>query len=137
MKNKIYLAGGLRSDWQKKVIEAFDDEFIFFNPREHGLENNSREYTTWDLHFLGQSDILFGYMETDNPSGYGLALEVGFAKAQGKTIILVDEKSPKDSSFDRYYKMVHDTSNVVFYTLDQGIEYLKSFARSSHSTLAL
>lgn len=128
MKNKIYLAGGLRSNWQKRVIEEFPDGFIFFNPREHGLEKSSTEYTTWDLHFLNQSDILFGYMEQDNPSGYGLALEIGFAKAQGKTIILVDEKSPANKRFDRYYKIAHEASNVVFKSLDEGIEFLKRFS---------
>lgn len=131
MKNKVYLAGGLRSNWQKKVIEKFSEEFIFFNPMEHGLEKSSNEYTTWDLYFLNKSDILFGYMEHDNPSGYGLALEIGFAKAKGKTIILIDEKSPANKKFDRYFKIAHEASNVVFQSLDEGIEFLQRFSLKS------
>lgn len=133
MRNKIYLAGGLRSNWQKKIIDSYEEEFVFFNPREHGLEKSSKEYATWDLHFLNQSDILFGYMERDNPSGYGLALEVGFAKSQGKTIILVDEKSKEDLDFKRYFKIIHEASNVIFPSLDEGIAFLKSFAPTQNS----
>jgi nucleoside 2-deoxyribosyltransferase len=131
MKNKVYLAGGLRSNWQEKVISLCSPDFIFFNPREHGLEKSSVEYTTWDLHHLKHSDILFGFMEIDNPSGYGLALEIGFANALGKTIILVDEKSQGGSPFQRYYKMVHDASHVVFPDLESGLNFLKSFASSN------
>lgn len=135
MTNKVYLAGGLRSNWQKQIIDSFEGQFIFFNPRDHGLEKSSTEYTTWDLHFLQQSDILFGFMEEENPSGYGLALEVGFAKAQGKTIILIDERSSKDARFERHYKMVHETANVVFFSFDEGVEFLKSFSRTNKPAL--
>lgn len=135
MKNRVYLAGGLRSNWQKQIIDSLEGQFIFFNPRDHGLEKSSKEYTTWDLHFLQQSEILFGFMEEDNPSGYGLALEVGFAKAQGKTIILVDERSSQDARFARHYKMVHETASVVFSSLGEGIEFLKSFSRANKPAL--
>lgn len=128
MKNKVYLAGGLKSGWQDKVIDLFKDDFVFFNPLMHGLEGNSREYTTWDLHFLKQSDILFGYMEKDNPSGYGLALEIGFAKASNKTIILVDERSKEDLHLAKYYSMIHESCSVVFSSLEEGLRFLHTFS---------
>lgn len=128
MKNRIYLAGGLRSNWQQRIIREYQDDFIFFNPIEHGLESSSKEYTTWDLHFLEKSDIVFAYLEENNPSGIGLALEVGFAKAKGKTIILVDERSSTDKRFERYFRIVHECSSVTFYSIEKGMSYLGRFA---------
>lgn len=128
MRPKVYLAGGFRSNWQKKVIDACDNAFIFFNPSEHGLEINPNHYTTWDLFHVKECNILFVYMEKTNPSGYGLSLEIGYAKALGKTIILVDEKSSTNQSFERYFKIVQVSSNVVFCSLNEGIKFLQSFS---------
>jgi nucleoside 2-deoxyribosyltransferase len=126
-KAKIFLSGGFKSNWQLKVITELQDQFIFFNPREHGLEH-SDFYTTWDIHFVKECDILFAYMESTNPSGYGLSFELGIAYALNKTIILIDEKSPLDQQFAKYFKILHRPSGVVLSNLDEGIEYLKKFA---------
>ena len=68
---KVYLSGGMRSGWQDKVIaECPGLEFI--DPRDHGL-HSSMEY----MLSVRRCDILFAYLEKDNPSGLGLALEVG------------------------------------------------------------
>jgi nucleoside 2-deoxyribosyltransferase len=127
MNPRVYLAGGFRSDWQQRVIDECDEGFTFFNPKEHGLEKSVDWYSTWDLHHVKNADIVFAYMERDNPSGYGLSLEVGYARAFGKTIILVDEKSAHSPTFDRYFKIVRFASNVVFDNLNEGICYLKAF----------
>ena len=78
METKIYLAGGMNDvDWQKKVINSFEGldnqkaKFVFYNPREHML-TESREYTIWDLFYVRKCDILFAYMQKNNPSGFGL-----------------------------------------------------------------
>lgn len=126
-KAKIFLSGGFKSNWQLKVVEALKDQFIFFNPREHGLEH-SDFYTTWDIHFVKECDILFAYMENTNPSGYGLSFELGIAYALNKTIILIDEKSPLDPQFGKYFKILHRPSGVVLSDLEDGINYLKKFA---------
>lgn len=126
-KTKVYLAGGFRTNWQNKVIEAYGELFLFFNPRMHGLEIDSKQYTTWDLFHVKQCDIFFAYMEYTNPSGFGLSIELGYAKALGKTIILVDEKSSQEESFARYFKIVREASDVVFDNLDEGIKFLSSF----------
>jgi nucleoside 2-deoxyribosyltransferase len=89
--------------------------------------NNPKLYTTWDLHGVKQCDILFGYMEEINPSGYGLAAEIGYAKAMGKTIILVDERSVVDDAFKYKYAFIHNIADVVFDNLDEGMEYLGTF----------
>jgi nucleoside 2-deoxyribosyltransferase len=125
MKSKIFLSGGFSSNWQKLFIDKFKDDFIFFNPREHGL-SDPNEYTAWDIHHIKECDILFAYMENSNPSGYGLAFELGLAYGLNKTIILVDERSKNDMKFDRYFKILYRPSNVVFDNLNAGIEFLKS-----------
>lgn len=125
--SKVYLSGGFKSNWQSTVIELLEDKFIFFNPRDHGL-NQSDFYTTWDIHFVKECDIFFAYMETSNPSGYGLSFELGIAYALNKTIILVDEKSGVDASFARYFKILHKPSGVVVNSLNEGIEYLKKYS---------
>ena len=126
MNTKVYLSGGMNeSNWQKTVIDAVDcDGYIFFNPREHNLID-SKQYTFWDLYYVDKCDIVFAYMQEENPSGYGLTLEIGYAKALNKPIILVDEKSHLQGNFSRYFKIVKESSTVVFENLGEGIELLK------------
>lgn len=126
-KSKVFLSGGFKSNWQSKVIEEVGEKFVFFNPREHGLEHTDF-YTTWDIHFVKECDILFAYMESTNPSGYGLAFELGVAYALNKTIILVDEKSKDGDSFAKYFKILYKPSGVVLNKIEDGVEYLKKFA---------
>ena len=126
-KTRVFLSGGFKSNWQDKVIEQLHDKFIFYNPREHGLEDSDL-YTTWDIHFVKECDIIFAYMEESNPSGYGLSFEIGVAYALKKTIILVDEKSENDKTFAKYFKIIYNPSGVVFHNLIEGIEYLKKFS---------
>lgn len=125
-KHKIYLAGGFYSDWQKKIISKFNKDFIFYNPQKNGLKV-PKEYTIWDLYHIDKCDILFGYMEESNPSGFGLSLEIGYARAKGKTIILVDEKSKNDTNFAKYFKMSVESSNIQFDSLEDGINYLLKY----------
>jgi nucleoside 2-deoxyribosyltransferase len=125
-KAKVFLSGGFKSNWQSKVIQELGDNFIFFNPREHGLDKSDL-YTTWDIHFVRECDIIFAFMEESNPSGFGLAFELGIAYALNKTIILIDEKSLKNKDFSRYFKILYKPSGVVFDSLEEGINYLKKF----------
>jgi len=83
---KVFLSGRINSTWQDKVIQSVP-ELVYFDPRTHNL-NNPDQYASWDMHYVKEADILFGYMEKDNPSGYGLATEIGYARGLGKTIIL-------------------------------------------------
>lgn len=123
---KVFLSGGFKSNWQSQVIEELEEKMIFFNPRQHGLEH-SDFYSTWDIHFVKECDIFFAYMESTNPSGYGLSFELGIAYALHKTIILVDERSINDSTFAKYFKIMHRPSGVVLSNLQDGIEYLRKF----------
>lgn len=126
-KIKVYLAGGFRTNWQGKVEAACSDFLLLFNPRDHGLEKDSKQYTAWDLFYVKNCDIFFAYMEATNPSGLGLCLELGYAKALGKTTVLVDEKSSQDESFAKYFKIARESSDVVFDRLEDGIKFLLTF----------
>ncbi|HET8859537.1 nucleoside 2-deoxyribosyltransferase domain-containing protein [Marivirga sp.] len=128
MKSKVYLAGGMNSNWQKKIIDELSDQFIFFNPSEHKLDD-VKEYKVWDLYYVKNCDILFGYMEKSNPSGYGLALEIGYAKALNKLIILVDERSHSDATFHKNFKFIQLTSDIYFNKIEDGITMLSSMCR--------
>jgi nucleoside 2-deoxyribosyltransferase len=127
---KVYLAGTLNTTWQNRVIESLRGKFIFYNPQEHSLEE-SKMYTVWDLHYLKKSNIIFAYLNNENPSGYGLTLEIGYARALNKTIILVDEKSQNNPVFEKYFRIVRDSSSIVFDSLELGLKYLEKFSHYS------
>lgn len=123
---KIYLAGGFRSGWQV-IVKSRLKGFELLDPCVHGIEDPT-EYTRWDLAAVSDSDIVLANMEASNPGGYSLALEIGFAKALGKSIYFVDQI--EDSSVSRYFEMVRQCSNRVFNTLDEAIEYISEMERS-------
>ncbi|MES9902676.1 MAG: nucleoside 2-deoxyribosyltransferase domain-containing protein [Sedimenticola sp.] len=121
MKSKIYLAGGFKSKWQVIVNNHLSNKYILYDPSMHNIGNPS-EYVQWDLAAIDQSDIVLAYMEASNPGGYALALEIGYAKALNKRIILVDEHSSKTR--ERYFEMVRYVSDKRFNTLDEAIRFL-------------
>jgi nucleoside 2-deoxyribosyltransferase len=128
---KVYLAGGMRSAWQNKVREQVDA--IFYDPynKERGAEKikenlTFEEYTTWDLHSIRMSDVVFVYGERSNP-GVGYLIEAGYAKGLGKTVILVLEPDNEHIK-DRYLDFVKSVSDIVYTDLDEGILMLKMMA---------
>ena len=135
MNIKVFLSGGMNeSNWQQEVINSVGKEgYIYFNPREHFL-SKSNEYTMWDLFYIKNCDVVFAYMQKDNPSGFGLTLEIGFAAALGKQIILIDEKSFIDKNFEQKFKIVRESSSIVFDNFSDGINFLKNL-RNGITTL--
>jgi len=119
-RKKIYLAGGFRSGWQA-VVKSKLQGFELLDPSAHDIEDPV-EYTRWDLAAVRDSEIVLANMEASNPGGYSLALEVGFAKALGKSIYLVDQI--EDPSLSRYFEMVRQCSNRIFSSLNEAIEYI-------------
>lgn len=117
-----YLAGGMRSGWQDAVMAA-PPAIDWRDPRTHAL-TDERAYTAWDVTAIIDADLVFAYMEIDNPGGQGLALEIGLAAglnaAMGaicgeKTIILVDP------GHHRYLGMARALATTVCATLEEGI----------------
>lgn len=121
-KQKIYLAGGFKSGWQSLARISLSG-YELLDPSLHQIQD-PRAYTEWDLAAVVQCDIVLANMEHTNPGGYSLALEVGYAKALAKTILLVDQI--KDPTVSRYFEMVRQVSDVVFNDLDSALEYLNS-----------
>lgn len=140
---KVYLAGGMKSGWQDQVKSIYFKKTsaesgpfvhpkhklncVFFDPRD----NNTRVaqiFTNWDLFYLRQADIVFAYLEADNPSGLGLAAEIGYAKALGQTIIFVNEQTD-----NRYVKFVEQISDVVLDNIEEGMVCLARLIGSDHS----
>jgi nucleoside 2-deoxyribosyltransferase len=128
---KIYLAGGMRTNWQDKVFDALDPKLVWiFDPRTKGQISDKKmsleEYSTWDLHHIKQCDIVFGFMERTNPSGIGMAVELGYAFGIGKTVILVLEEN-NEHQLDRYIQFMKKTAHVTFNNLEEGVNFLKTF----------
>ncbi|MFN7609952.1 MAG: hypothetical protein ACK5QX_03290, partial [bacterium] len=69
-------------------------------------------------------DWMLAYLEESNPGGYNLAFEIGYAKALGKKVILVDTKSTKDEAIRRYTGMLHASADVKSNTLEDALKLL-------------
>ena len=68
---------------------------------------------------MRRCDVLFAYMDNQNPSGYGMVLEIGYALGLGKVVVFVDE------SDNRYLAIAREAATVWFAWLDDGIEFLR------------
>jgi len=117
----VYLSGGMKSDWQDRVIKA-ELGYECIDPRVTKEHEYEEEYTTWDLLGIKRADVVFAYMEKENPKGHGLCVEVGYAKALNKTIVFVDEYGLSAMG------MVRAMADIVFYNLIDGIAYLQLLA---------
>lgn len=119
---KVYLAGGMNKDWRYDLKNTIKNRFyINYKWYTDPTENNTDipvEYTSLDILKIKRSDIVFCYMEKDNPSGIGLSAEIGYAKALNKTIIFVNESESK------YFKFVEELSDVVYNNLKDGVDFL-------------
>lgn len=91
MRLRVYLSGGMHSDWRWQVRRGCPDH-VYIHPEDHNLAL-PMDYAMADILGIRQCDVVLAYMEGDNPSGIGLAFEVGYALALGKTVILVNESS--------------------------------------------
>ena len=124
---KVYLAGGMKSGWREQVKREVPG-ITYLDPCEHGYDDPAL-YSVWDARAIDACDLLFGYLEAENPSGYGLSAEIGRACALGKLIILVDEKTAQGVPGARYFALVRQWSHIVVDTLDEGLEHLARFVR--------
>jgi nucleoside 2-deoxyribosyltransferase len=119
MPKKVFLCGGLKTGWQDEVKDVAPD-FFFFDPRNNN-SNDPAEYTSWDLLGIKLADIVFAYIEEDNPGIYNMALELGYARALGKVVILIDEKSPSDPQFRHYTGMLKEAADIYFTSFATGL----------------
>jgi len=126
----VYLAGGLDSGWQKTVQKACPALNCISPLDNEEVKPTLEEFGAWDLHHVKQADIVFTYIERDNPSCIGAAIETGFAAGQGTTVIVVLEPEHKHFK-DRYLEFYKKVADVTYSTLFDGIEYLKTYQRNA------
>jgi len=141
---RVFLCGGFHSGWQGTVkyvvshqptsfsglnpcLDVGPQPVFFIDPRDHGLDAEEL-YTPWNLYWVRQCEIVFVYIEKTNPACQNMALEVGYAKALGKFIIVVDEKDNGDP-VKRYMGMTRQCADVLFDNLEEGIAYLRVLTR--------
>jgi len=98
----------------------------YYDPRSHGLLEPCDD-VKWDLAHVKKATIVFAYIEKDNPTALGAASEITAAAMRGKFVILVDEKSPTDVTFRKYFKFLRVQADVVFDTFEEGVEFLERF----------
>jgi len=123
-KKKVYLAGGFNTEWRDEVKTELNlSHYEIYDPAVN-RDMIWVEYGTWDTYYIKRCDILFGYMEKTNPSGYGLAAELGYAKALNKTVILIIEPGHEK---DKYFQFLKQFADIVYETLEDGIRFLKTF----------
>lgn len=105
----IYLAGGMRSNWQDAVMACLPKGVIWLDPRKSG-STVAEEYTAWDLRAVEMADVVLGYMERTNPNGAGLAMEFGYAcRCDDKHLIYVEDDG---FPFARYFGMVKSVAKT-------------------------
>lgn len=116
----IYLAGGMRSDWQDRLIAKLPSGRItIYDPRSQTTTDPS-EYTAWDLAHVVRADCIVSQMAPDNPSGFGLSVEVGYAYALGKPIIFIDQIQSDWRS--KYFDMHRQIAAEVVREIDEAAE---------------
>lgn len=123
-KQKVYLAGGMHSDWRDKIKVLQNVDFIDPKEKEIKQKFELQEYRTWDSHYIKQCDICFVYVEKTNPSCFGLAVEAGYAKGKDKTVILVLEPGHEK---DKYLQFLRNVSDITYDNIEDGIDFLSSF----------
>jgi len=123
---KIYLAGGMRTAWQDEVIARLPSGHTIFDPRTHGLTEPS-DYTRWDLDRVAESDILVAGMGAENPSGFGLSVEVGYAHALGKPVIFYDALG--DDVRSRYFGMHRVIAARVASSIEEVVSAVQAAGR--------
>lgn len=113
----------MHSGWQDYVIGHVGKKALYFDPRSHQLRQ-ARDYVQRDLAFIQTADIVFAYLEKSNPSGFGLAVELGFARALGKRIIFVNETK------NRYTRFMDEVADFHEANLTSGTARLMAMLQS-------
>lgn len=125
MQLKIYLAGGYRAQWKHEVRDACLGH-TYLDP-EFGKLKTPEEYTPFDLLLISQADLVFGVMTEDNPGGYALCLELGYAKGLGKQTLLTDDLTSQPRA--RYWDMIRKAVDLWYPSLPEAIQYLAEIAK--------
>ena len=114
---KAYLAGGMRGDVSRQIQETCGALLKFLDPKSWEQEFPSpSQYTARDLAAIQEADYVIAFMGPDNPSGYGMSLEVGYAHALKKPIIFLDLLGNDWRS--KYFDMVRQVAELRAQSVD-------------------
>jgi hypothetical protein len=113
----LYLAGGFYGGWQNGVKAYLGDRFCYYDPRIDADQTTIAAYTMTDFERAKMCDWMLAYYEIDNPSGLGLAAEIGIARTMGRRIIYVDEHP-------RIHGLLAGLASEVFTDLDSALEWM-------------
>jgi len=126
----IYLCGGFKNNWQQVVIDAAPNG-RFFNPRDHKEVTNPKDYTKINKDGLDQCNIVFAYLEKDNPSPMNVPLECGYMLGKGGRVIFCNEWSVGDEERSWFKQRFIDMfiTIVTYHTTDlnEGINKLNEW----------
>ena len=137
MKVVIYLAGDLlggEERWRPKVVKAIgNDSAEFLSPiddctyKYYDFKQRSEDEKVFALADLAKVDachILFAYVRESPSRHSGTSAEIGYAKARGKKIFLVNDMK---KTLWHLYEFIDMLADKNFDTLSRGIEYLKRY----------
>ncbi|MBU6142004.1 hypothetical protein KGO95_02715 [Patescibacteria group bacterium] len=132
----VYLAGGMRSNWQDFVKETckdlFDEKIVTWNDPRDNKTSDPEAYGPMDRMRCDHASITFGYAEKDNPLPFPLFMEMGYALGQNKPVIFVNEIPMGDRRYRPFlFAKVFGCRNLMMETeLGQGIRDLRMLLTS-------
>ena len=118
---KIYLAGGFHSGWQEHIISKLSlrhsNKHTFYNPKTDADQRFPYRYTQQEIDAMKTCGLVFAYFEVENPSGLGLAKEIGWATILDIPVWYVDEH-------DRLNSFLCACSQRVYSSFNKAVEDL-------------
>jgi SAM-dependent methyltransferase len=125
---KIFLSGDTRSEWQSTVMNRFPGH-TFFDPRTMS-QKSYKEMAETERAWIDESDIIFAYLSKSNPYAFGTCFEIGYAVANNKLVIYVDEKQVSSS------KWIAEHPVFAFDNIESGLEKLHELLSKDNILIA-
>lgn len=142
---RIHLVGGANeyNQWRRKVVQAFPEgrypEVEFTDPFSCNpylppppLNETAWAYTPRDLFLCRETDILFAYIDQDNPGLIGTVAEIAYTVGYGNgtyTILVLERNNHYIK--DRYLDFIRPMVDIDFEHLEDGIAHLKTVVVAS------
>lgn len=124
-KMKVYLAGPL-SPWREKVLAELNNLYDFYNPLTDSRQQCQMEYAPDDLEAVKHCDLVIAFQPNDKPPCLAMAVEATLGFCNGALVIYIDERGSPDP-------ILIGISKRPFYSLDDAIAFLKTFAHDHSS----
>lgn len=131
----VYLAGSIGDDdrWRPFVMQSLEGLNVeFLSPVDRGISysykamkranEKNRVFLHCDYLKIDRADIVFAFLHSGPSRHSGTSAEIGYSKAKGKTILLVNDM-PQTEAF--LYEFVHRSADEFFTKLSDGVDYLR------------